>query len=198
VIKKLLYGTIALALLATAPAAAEGPAEGTQPAIDGLRARLDQNRALVSFEIAGAISADTEELIHSGIPVRFKHKLEVLARRNFPILPMPARVLARTVVETRVEYDSLTKRYDLLRSIEHKSSKKKLKPPIEEVKLVTESLEEVRTWMTELKEISVYDPSRTLQGEKLRVHVEVSLGRRYVLLIFPGTLTTSAETPLGP
>jgi hypothetical protein len=52
--------------------------------------------------------------------------------------------------------------------------------------------------MTELEEIAIYDPSRPLQGEKLRVHVEVSLGRRYVLLIFPGTRTTSAEIPLGP
>jgi hypothetical protein len=192
VIKKLILAAIALGAVMT-PLLAQD-----KPAIDGLSARLEGNRALVSFHVAGAISADIEELIHSGIPVLFKHKLEVLAKRNFPVMPMPARVLARTVVETRVEYDSLTRRYDLLRSIDHKGSKKKLKPAIEEHKLVTDSLAEVRTWMTELEDIAVYDPSRALQGEKLRVHVEVSLGRRYVLLIFPGTLTTSAEIPLGP
>jgi hypothetical protein len=198
VTRKLLFGMMSLALLATPLTAADGPGEGAKPGIDGLSARLDDNRALVSFHVSGAIGPETEELIHSGIPVLFRHKLEVLAKRNFPVLPLPARVLARTVVETRVEYDSLTRRYDLLRSIDHKSSKKKLKPPVEETKLVTDSLDEVRSWMTELEEIAVYDPSRMLRGERLRVHVEVSLGRRYVLLIFPGTLSTSAEIPLGP
>jgi len=192
VIKKLLLGTMAPALLA-APLVAQD-----RPAIEDLNARLEDNRALVSFRVAGAISADTEELIHSGIPVLFRHKLEVLVKRNFPVMPLPAKTLARTVVETRVEYDSLTRRYDLLRSIEHKSGKKKLRPAIEQQTLVTESMDEVRKWMTELEEISVYDPFRALQGEKLRVQVEVSLGRRYVLFIFPGTLTVSAEIPLGP
>ena len=44
-IKKLIFGAAALALLAAPPAAADDPSQGAKPAIDGLSARLDGNRA---------------------------------------------------------------------------------------------------------------------------------------------------------
>jgi hypothetical protein len=197
VIKKLLWGTLALSLLAT-PLYATKQGVDAKPSIDGLSVSLDDGRALISFRLTGAINEEREELIHSGIPVIFRHRLDVRAKRAFPVIPVPARLLARTMVETRVEYDSLTGRYDLLRRIDHKTRHKKDKPPTEEKRLITESLEEMRAWMTELSEIAIFDPSRSLSGEKLRVHVEVSLGRRYVLLIFPATISTSAEIPLVP
>lgn len=196
-IKKLLWCALALSLLVTPLHAARQSGEG-KPTIDGLSARREDDHALISFRLIGAIDEEREELIHSGIPVVFRHKLEVRSKRTFTGIPMPPKLLARTIVETRVEYDSLTRRYDLMRRIEHKTRHKKDTPPTEEERLITESLEEMRAWMSELSEISVFDPSRSLTGEKLRVNVEVSLGRRYILLIFPATISTSAEIPLGP
>ncbi len=197
VIKKLLWCTLALSLLVT-PLHAAGQHGDGNPSIAELSARLDDNHALISFRLSGAIDEEREELIHSGIPVVFRHKLEVRSKRTFTGIPMPPRLLARTVVETRVEYDSLTRRYDLMRRIEHRTRNKKDRPPTEEQRLITESLEEMRAWMSELREVSIYDPGRPLTGEKLRVNVEVSLGRRYILMIFPATISMSAEIPLGP
>jgi hypothetical protein len=197
VINKFLWCALALSLFAT-PLYAVGQRGEGQPAIAELSARLEDDRALISFRLTGAMDDEREELIHSGIPVVFRHRLEVRSRRTFTGIPMPPRLLARTIVETRVEYDSLTRRYDLMRRIQHMTRNKKDRPPTEEQRLITESLEEMRVWMSELSEISIFDPSRALRGEKLRVNVEVSLGRRYILMIFPATISMSAEIPLGP
>jgi hypothetical protein len=197
VINKFLWCALVLSLFAT-PLSAVGQRGEGKPAIAELSARLEDDRALISFRLTGAMNDEREELIHSGIPVVFRHKLEVRSKRTFTGIPMPPRLLARTIVETRVEYDSLTRRYDLMRRILHMTRNKKDRPPTEEQRLITESLEEMRLWMSELSEISIFDPSRALRGEKLRVNVEVSLGRRYILMIFPATISMSAEIPLGP
>lgn len=171
-------------------------ADSTRPAVDGFAARLDGDRALTSYRLVGVLDAEAEERIHSGIPVTFRHRIDVLAKRGVPL--MPARVLARTWIETRVKYDSLTRRYDLFRRVEHRTRQKRKTPLTEEQSRITESLDEMRAWMTEMQDVPVFDPTRTLRGQKLRAHVEVSIGRHYVLLIFPATRTVSAEVPLVP
>ena len=92
----------------------------------------------------------------------------------------------------------MTRRYDLLRRVEHRMRQKKQGPLTEEQRKLTDSLEEMRDWMTRFDEIPVFDPTRELRGRAMRVRVEVNLGRRYVLFVFPGTRSVSAETPLGP
>jgi hypothetical protein len=172
------------------------PPERTKPKIVGLEATLEGDRAIVSFRVSGGLSAEAEERIHSGIPVALRHRIEVNAKRGFPL--MPARTLARTIVETRVEYDSLTRRYELIRTVEHKLRRKKMGPLVEEQRRITESVDEMRAWMTELEAIPVFDPATTLEGNKLRVEVQSSLGRKYVLWVFPTTDSVSAEIRLEP
>jgi hypothetical protein len=193
---RILGGLVILGFLAV-PAGAEPdlPAPA-KPGIEALTARSEGGRAWVSYEVARVMDAEVEERIHSGIPVTFQHKVQVLSKRAVPL--MPSKVIAQTTIETRVEYDSLTRRYDLLRRIEHKIRQKKQGPLTEEQRKLTDSLEEMRTWMTRFDEIPVFDPARELRGRSLRVRVEINLGRRYILLVFPGTRSVSAETPLGP
>jgi len=174
------------------PALAESP----KPAIEELSASVENDRAWVSYDILGAMDEELEERIQSGIPVTFRHKIQVLSKRGVPL--MPSKVIAQTLIETRVEYDSLTRRYELLRSIEQKVRQKKLGPLTEEQRKLTDSLEEMRDWMTRLEAIPVFDPTRELRGRSLRVRVEVNLGRRYILFVFPGTRSVSAEIPLEP
>lgn len=170
--------------------------ESPKPAIEELSASVEEDLARVSYDVVGVLDPEVEERIQSGIPVTFRHKIQVLSKRGVPL--MPSKVIAQTLIETRVEYDSLTRRYDLLRSIEHRVKQKKLGPLTEEQRKLTDSPEEMRTWMTRFDEIPVFDPSRELKGRSLRVRVEVNLGRRYVLFIFPGTRSVSAEIPLEP
>ena len=194
--KPLLGGLVMLGFLATPAGAESPPAAPSKPGVEALAARIEADRAWVSYQIARVLDAEVEERIHSGIPVTFQHKVQVLSKRGVPL--MPSKVIAQTTIETRVEYDSLTRRYDLLRRTEHKTRQKKQGPLTEEQRRLTDYLEEMRTWMTRFDEIPVFDPARELRGRSLRVRVEVNLGRRYVLFIFPGTRSISAETPLGP
>ena len=50
--------------------------------------------------------------------------------------------------------------------------------------------------MTEIANLSLHVPGAPA-GRRLKVHVDSALGRRYILLIFPGRLSASAEYRLG-
>jgi len=194
--KRKFGGLLVLGLLAAPVLSAPASAQPPKPAVEDLVARIEEDRAWVSYDLIGVMDAEVEERIQSGIPVTFRHKLEVLSKRGVPL--MPSKVLAQTTIETRVEYDSLTRRYDLLRRIEYRIRQKRQGPLTEEQRKLTDSLEEMRDWMTRFDQVPVFDPTRELRGRALRVRVEVNLGRRYILFIFPGTRSIAAEIPLGP
>lgn len=166
-----------------------------RPTIEGLAVYLEHDRAMVSFRVAHGISDETLERIHSGIPVSFQHKIELVARRGFML---PARVLVRLVIDTTVHYDPMTRRYDLSRRIELRGGRKRETPPPREETQSTVSVEEMRSWMTEFSDLPVFDPFRSIVGERLRVRVNSSVGRRYIWSIFPANLSASAERKLEP
>jgi hypothetical protein len=139
------------------------------------------------------------ERIHSGIPIRFRHKIEVVEKR--PAVFVPDRVFARTSIETRVEYDSLTQRYQLSRVLQVRSRQKRETPPPVSDQIVTGSIDEMRAWMTRVEDAPLQDPARPFpEGVDLHVRVDVSLGRHWVLLIIPTTDSVKAETQIeaGP
>ena len=162
--------------------------------IDGLEATLEHDRATVSFRVTNGLSENAIERIHSGIEVEFEHRVEIVARRSFL---MPAERLAQTMIRTRAAYDSLTGRYSLYRTLNFRTRPRNTVEPLNDF-LSTDSFEEMRRWMVELKEIPVFDPSRSLDGKKLRVRVRSNVGRRYVLLIFPSAIDAHAEQGLSP
>jgi len=164
-----------------------------KPAIDGLEARFEGERLYVSFDVTDAFSEDTLERIQSGIPVSFLHRIDIVRKR---VMLWPAKDLARTRVVTEATYDSLTRQYSLLRRTEFKTRRKDDALPPDEQRRTTESQEEMKRWMTELRDVPVYDPSRELPDDGLRLRVESSLGRHFVLLIFPSTIDASAERRL--
>ncbi len=165
----------------------------TRPQIEGLAGRLVGDRVVVSYRVVGGLSEEAEEWIDSGLPVTFRHRIEIVVKRGFPMLI--DKVRARLVIETTAHFDALTRRYQLVRHTEVKGRQKKLAPPVAETRS-TESREEMRAWMTELEEIEILEPARETDGDNLQVRVESSVGRRYVLLIFPARVTAGAEVPL--
>jgi len=185
-----------LAAAAALSASAGGEAGNGKPSIEDLEVALSGERVVVSFRLVGGLDDEALERIHSGIALTFRHRLDVVAKRAMPLVP--AKVLARSRVASTVEYDSLTRRYHLYRSVEHESDVKKLAPPIDETTATTNSLDEVRSWMTEFRDLLVYDPSRTFPERELRIRVRSSLSRRYVMWIFPSTVSASAERTIEP
>ena len=65
-------------------------AQSSKPVIEDLSARIEDDRAWVSYDLVGVMDAEVEERIQSGIPVTFRHKLEVLSKRS--VLLWPSKV----------------------------------------------------------------------------------------------------------
>jgi len=186
----------AAALVAT-PAAAQGapppigePSPG-RPHVEDLSVELGTGRATVSFRVADAWSEEALERIQSGLPVTFRHRIEFVAPRGFPLLP--ARTLLGVTVETRADYDSLTRRYSLYRIVHNPERKT---GPAE--RSVGRTLEDMRKWMTEIDGLQIEDPRFPFDGIRLKVRIQSSLGRKYVLLIFPGSRSAKAEWRAEP
>jgi len=183
-------------LLALMLSAAPGPAilaASDKPGIEGLTARFDDDRLLVSFQLVNGMPEEVLERIHSGIPVGFRYRIEVVRRR---FLLWPAKELAKAWVDVEASYSSLTLQYTLKRSLRLVAAKKRDIPEPEVQQRTTTSLDEMRAWMTELSDVPVHNPSRDMEGEALKLRVESNLGRRYVWLVFPSSIGASAELRL--
>jgi hypothetical protein len=96
----------------------------------------------VSFQLAGAFSEEIRETIRSGLPTTFLYDFEL--RRGVPA--WVDRTIAVTTVQASVQYDNLTRRYHLTRSIDGR---------VEEA-LVSDDEEEVERWMTRFDRLPLF------------------------------------------
>jgi hypothetical protein len=183
------------ALLAALAGSAARAEDDPRPAVEDLRATREAQRLVVSYRVSGALTDEVLERIQSGIPVTFEHELEVVARRALPL--WPARVLVRRRLRVQVTYDALTRQYALSRETElHQRGQADAEPTVEHASV--EAIDAVETWMTVVATDCPMDEVDAKRSGRLRLRVESELGRRYVLLLFPGQLTASAEQELGP
>ena len=165
------------------------------PWIEVQHAQLEDGRVSVDFSVEGVFTEETLEWIHSGIAVKFRHRIEVIGPRRF--LLSRRNVLVRSLVETRVAYDALTARYELSRVTTLKKPQRKNSPPPYEEASVTDDVEQMYRWMVEGQHVVLYDPKSELDGDDLRVAIESSIGRNYVLWIFPSSRTVNAVSPVS-
>lgn len=183
--------------LAGVLAAGEGgvaPREA-RASIQGLDVKTGDGTLTVSFRIEGAFTPDVLDRVRSGMAVTFSHRVELLARRTVPIVP--SRLLGRTVVETTVKYDTLTRQYYLSRRTTKEGSDRD-DATREEIEATTAAESEMQSWMTSVQDVALATPPPGAAGRKLRVKVRTVLGRRYRLLIFPANDTVDAEQTLAP
>ena len=190
---------IQAALLVAAVAAAPGAVrsrEAAQPSIEVLEARRSGQTFVISYRIEDLLPLEVLERIHSGIPLRFRHRVELLEKR--PGLFVGDRVHARATLEARVAYDSLTQRYELSRSIEVRTPSSASQPEPVEQRQFVDSEQEMRRFLSEVRELGLVDPLAGAPGAaRLTLHIEVVLGRRWILLVIPTSETVTAELELG-
>src|SRR5262245_65228173 len=129
---------IVLALFAAAPLQAQESLRITPVVRD--------NQVLVSFTLNDAYNEAVHDAIASGLKTTFTYELELRT-----IVPgWIDRTIARTTVATSDQYDNLTRRHTLTRTIDGR---------IEEL-TVTENEAAVKAWLTEWTRVAVCDTSR--------------------------------------
>ncbi len=168
----------------------------SRPRIEDIETQREANRLEVSFRLVDALPDERLESIHSGNPVTFRHVVELVNRRS-PRL-WPARVLARTRIETSVRYDSLIGQYELTRRTERPIPKDFNGEKVLEETLSTDALDEVRGWLTELEHVPVMGSGSDSIGRRTRLRVRTLLGRHYWLYFVPTRQTVSAEQRVEP
>ena len=146
---------------------------------------VSNDRLLVSLELDDADSAAVREAIASGLRTTFTYELELRT-----IVPgWIDRTIATTVVTMSDRYDNLTRRHTLSRSVDGR---------VEEV-LVTEDEAIVRSWLTKLTRVPVYNTSRLDPSRDYYVRI-TSRARPFggSLLGLTRTLTASAKFTVVP
>jgi hypothetical protein len=107
--------------------------------------RVRDGRVWVSFALADGYSGDVRNAIRSGLPITFTYDIEL--RRTVPF--WPDRTLTMASIALSVQYDSLTRRHQLARTLDGRIQANK----------VTEDEAEVRSWLTGLDSVQLFATS---------------------------------------
>ncbi len=105
---------------------------------------ISDNRVLVSFELNDAYTPEVREAIASGLRTTFSYQLELRTPGLFD------RTIGTAVVAMTDQYDNLTRRHTLTRTVDGK---------VENV-LVTEDESVVKTWLTKWIRVPVAETAR--------------------------------------
>lgn len=102
---------------------------------------INDNRVVVSFELNDAYNDAVREAIASGLRTTFTYELELRTSAWID------RTIGTTIVATTDQYDNLTRRHTLTRTVDGR---------VEDV-LVTEDDAVVKTWLTKWSRVPVAD-----------------------------------------
>ena len=155
-----------LALVAVAPlllGAAGDTVRVTPLARDG--------QVYVSFSLDGGLTPDMRETIRSGLQTTYAYDIEI--RRGVAI--WFDRTLAATTVTATVQFDNLTRRHQLSRSIDGRVDAAE----------VTESDEEVGRWMTSFERLPLFSTTDLEPNAEYYVRVSAHTSPRNASFVLP-------------
>jgi hypothetical protein len=130
-----------------------------------------EGRLLVSFDLTDAMTSDLREAIRSGLPTGFT--CEVQLRRAASI--WFDRTLAAASVAVQVRYDNLTRRY--LVSLVQDGRVEWTRP--------TDREEVAEAWMTEFRQLALFNTSRLEPNGEYYVRVRVTARPRNGWFLLP-------------
>lgn len=120
-------------------------------------------RLLVSFEVADGYTDAVRDAIHSGLRTTFTYEVEL--RLAVPV--WLDRTIAATVITNSVEYDNLTRRHTVVRTIDGRTMRNE----------VTEDEDLVRTLMTILDQEPLFSTSALEPSREYYVRVQATAVR---------------------
>ena len=88
------FGPALLALLLLAGPARAAGRDLADARIAGLEGRVRGDELLVSFRLENAFPEELVERLHSGIAVKFRHKVDMVLRRPFFLVPRQIQLTA--------------------------------------------------------------------------------------------------------
>jgi hypothetical protein len=146
--------------------------------LSGLHVDVTDHDLYVSYTVDGAFTPEVREAIESGLPVTFRHDVELVRRRALWF----DRTLVRKAVTTTVTYNTLTHQYSLARAINDE---------VTETKVAINETDMMR-WMTRLERIRVADPSalEVEPDDVLYLRAKSLVQRRFILFFIPSSTGT--------
>lgn len=135
---------------------------------------------LISFELADGFTDDVRAAIKSGLKTTFTYYVDLRAE-------VPAwidRTVGSAVVSTAVQYDNLTRRHTVVRTLDGR---------VEEAQ-VTESDDEVRRLVTTLERLPLFRTVNLEPNREYYVRVRAEVRPRNAAFIWPWGSGRSAQT----
>lgn len=189
----MIRGLVLAVLAAVGPAVADDRA---RPDIRDLTCVTTGGRVVVSYRLEHAWGERQLERLQAGVPVVFRHQVDLRLRRG---MLLPDRVPARTVVETRVTFDALTRRYDATRRVEVRRAAGGAPADAVEERRSFDGLDGVREFSTTVRDVALYVAPDILAERAATVRVESDLGRRWAWYLFPTSIDVAERCELsGP
>lgn len=135
---------------------------------------------LISFELADGFTDDVRAAIKSGLKTTFTYYVDLRAE-------VPAwidRTVASAVVSTAVQYDNLTRRHTVVRTLDGR---------VEEAQ-VTDSDDEVRQLVTTLERLPLFRTRSLEPNREYYVRVRAEVRPRNAAFLWPWGSVRSAQT----
>jgi hypothetical protein len=137
------------------------------------------DRVLVSFDLADGFSDDVRAAIHSGLKTTFTYVVEL--RLDVP--GWVDRSLGTATVTSSVEFDNLTRRYQVVRQVDGRTDETR----------VTEDELTVRQWMTSLVRLPLFRTSLLEPNREYYVRVSATARPTNGSMLWPFGSGTSAQ-----
>ncbi len=129
---------------------------------------VHNDQVLVSFEVADAYANDVRDAISSGLRTAFSYDVEL----RMIVRGWVDRTIATTVIGTSDQYDNLTRRHRLVRTIDGRVAES----------LVTEDEAVVKQWLTTLSRLPLCETSRLDPNRDYYVRISAHVPHRTSLL----------------
>ena len=146
---------------------------------------VNDNEVLVSFELAGAYTNDVREAISSGLRTTFAYDVDLRMRAPLWL----DRTIVTVLVSTTDQYDNLTRRHTLSRTVDGHP----------EEALVTEDESVVGQWLTKFTRLPLCRTSRLESGGEYYLRISArSRPRGDSLLGWASAITGQAKFTFIP
>lgn len=151
-------------------------------AADGLRIipLVRDGTVLISFTLADGFTDDVRAAIRSGLKTTFTYTVDL--RAEAPI--WLDRTIASAVVSTSVQYDNLTRRHTVVRTLDGR---------VEDAR-VTESDGEVRQLVTTVDRLALFRAVKLEPNREYYLRVRAEVRPRNAAFLWPWTSGRSAQT----